>query len=226
MRRVRAGEAAGTIEFAFPSDDVGASFVSKFYNDRIPASDPGRIRFSAARYRQIEPAASGFVGWYNRTLAGDDWEVRLAEHLQVGDSRAACVVSLEPLLIAAYTDELDCIAMLNFPTWLVTEHALRLQSRLLTVNSYFFESQHATYQPESPRASDLIPGSNDTKNYANFFPVIADFLSDDRQRIANRKSEILDDEWCRCIFLGFDYRERFPKRWRNGSPPWSWIPAK
>ena len=40
----------------------------------------------------------------------------MAEHLEHGDSRAAIVISTDPeLLIAAYTDELDCIAMLRLP---------------------------------------------------------------------------------------------------------------
>ena len=40
----------------------------------------------------------------------------LKEQLLHGDSRAAVVVSVDPLLlVAAYTDELDCVALLRFP---------------------------------------------------------------------------------------------------------------
>ena len=40
--------------------------------------------------------------------------------------RAAVVIAVKPLLIAAYTDELDCIAMLHFPEELAAEYALAL----------------------------------------------------------------------------------------------------
>jgi len=40
----------------------------------------------------------------------------ISNHLKMGDSRAAVVISIHPkLVIAAYTDELDCVAMLQFP---------------------------------------------------------------------------------------------------------------
>ena len=40
----------------------------------------------------------------------------IAEHLIFGDSRAAVVISIYPkLIVAAYSDELDCVAMLLFP---------------------------------------------------------------------------------------------------------------
>ena len=62
---------------------------------------------------------------------------RIAEHLEHGDSRAAIVVSTDPeLLIAAYTDELDCVAMLRLPKEpLVSKYSLLRGSRLLTVNT-------------------------------------------------------------------------------------------
>ena len=63
---------------------------------------------------------------------------RIAEHLEHGDSRAAIVVSTYPaLLIAAYTDELACVAMLRLPKEpLVSKYSLLRGSRLLTVNTY------------------------------------------------------------------------------------------
>ena len=192
---------------------------SKYHDDNSFASDPGQIRFSVERYRRMEPDGGGFGPGESA------WEERLAEHLLVGDSRAACVVSVRPLLVAAYTDEIDCIAMLLFPTWLVAEHALKLESRLLTVNTYHTATQLATYEGGSQFAADLIPGPNNSENYANFFPMIAEFLSDDRERIELRKSGIPEEEWLRCLSLGREYLRRFPERWRIGSPNSSWIPT-
>jgi hypothetical protein len=196
---------------------AGGEFMSKYHDDRSHASDPGKINFAIERYRAVEPAANGLWGWFHRTFrGGGQFEEMLAEHLLLGDSRAACVVSLEPLLVAAYTDELDCIAMLQFPSRLAAEHALKPGGRLLTVN---------TYEAGSHVAADLMPGPSNMENYTNFFPVIADFFSDDHQRIARRKSEIPEEEWQRCLAMGADYRRRFPQRWRNGSPLWSCMSA-
>jgi hypothetical protein len=148
---------------------------------------------------------------------GGQFEEMLDEHLRLGDSRAACVLSLDPLLVAAYTDELDCVAMLCFPLLLVEEEELKLGSRLLTIN---------TYQTGKKAVPDLVPGPQSLNRYANFFPVIAEFVSDDHSRIAMRKAEISEEEWLRCQRMGSEYRRRFPKRWRNGSPLRSLTPAK
>jgi hypothetical protein len=42
------------------------------------------------------------------------WEILLREHLQNRDSRAAVLISLRPLLVAACTDELDCAGPVEF----------------------------------------------------------------------------------------------------------------
>jgi hypothetical protein len=144
------------------------------------------------------------------------FEDMLDEHLRLGDSRAACVTSIEPFLVAAYTDELDCVAVLGFPAWLVEEHNLKVGGRLLTVN---------TYRRGQRIMSDLMAGSRQLGRYVNFYPVIAEFVSDDVQRIAARKAEIVEEEWLRCERMGIESLQRFPNRWRNGSPFWSDQPV-
>ena len=67
--------------------------------------------------------------------------------------------------------------MLGFPTTLVAEHGLRRGSPLLTVN---------TYMRGLRTARDLVPGPENLKQYTNFYPLIADFLSDDLQRFPGR----------------------------------------
>ena len=191
--------------------------MSKYHNDASQASDPGQISLSTERFRHLEPTARGIRGWYWRWFGdGRQFEELLDEHLQLGDSRAACVVSVEPLLVAAYTDELDCVAVLCFPDWLVEGHDLKVGSRLLTVN---------TYMHGEDTASDLVEGPESLKQYVNFFPVIAEFVSDDHQRIAARKKQISGKEWQRCHDMGRDYVRRFQNRWRDGSPRASFDPV-
>src|SRR5579884_1143605 len=68
-----------------------------------------------------------------------DGEYRVAsfeQHLYYGDTRAAVVISTDPLLVAAYSDDLDCVVVLKFPAEFVDEYQLHVGSRLLTVNLY------------------------------------------------------------------------------------------
>jgi hypothetical protein len=140
----------------------------------------------------------------------------LDEHMQLGDSRAACVISVQPLIVAAYTDELDCVALLRFPSRLVEEFGLKTGAKLLTVN---------TYGRGQRIMSDLVAGPRQTGRYSNFYPVIAEFVSDDVQRIAVRKTGIAEEEWMRCEQMGSESLRKFPHRWRSGSPFYSAQPA-
>jgi hypothetical protein len=140
----------------------------------------------------------------------------LDEHMRLGDSRAAFVICIEPLIVAAYTDELDCVVLLTFPDWLVQEHKLEVGSRLLTVN---------TYGRGQRVAPDLVAGPRQLRRWVNFYPIIAEFVSDDSLRIAMRKAEIAEAEWVRCERMGSERLRQGPQRYRNGSPFWSAQPV-
>lgn len=182
------------------------------------ASDPGNVALSDARLRRLRPDLYG-LGHRLRAAVGLDfpWRVFLREHLRNGDSRAAVVVSTRPLLVAAYTDELDCVALLEFPEAFVAEYGLRDGSRLLTVN---------TYKRNNEDDADLIPGPNAGQSWTGFQPIIAEFVSDDRHRIEQRKAEIGEDEWKRAYAMGKTYLKRRPGVWRDGRPGHSFVPAE
>lgn len=115
-------------------------------------------------------------------------------YLKSGDSRAAIIMQAEPkLIVAAYTDELDAVALLEFPQELVKQYDLVKGQRLLTVNVYEYgEGQE----------SDLILGPDHTGQYGNFIPLIAEFLSDDMDQIEYRKSNISQREWQKAWRMG------------------------
>jgi hypothetical protein len=143
--------------------------------------------------------------------------VYIAEQLQHGDSRAAVVVWTAPLLVAAYTDELDCIAMLRFPDHFAQEYRLRVGSRLLTVNTYGrFPRYH----------EDLILGPNLIGRFTGFHPIIADFVSDDIARIEARKAAISEAEWERTGHFGAAYLALRPGVARDGRPVYAGLPAQ
>ena len=187
---------------------------------RADASDPGGLTASDAKLRVLRPDLYGFQGFRRkvREAVGLDWKQReyIDEHLLNGDSRAALVVSTAPLLVAAYTDELDCVAIVGYPDEFVEEYGLREGSGLLTINTYF---RHI--QPDV----DLVPGPKSTGNWTGFHPMIAEFVSDDSARIEQRKAEIPDQEWRRAHRMGKAYLKERPGFARDGRPPYSGMDA-
>jgi hypothetical protein len=188
--------------------------MSETIDDNSFASDPGGIRLSHEKMCSFHPELYQYQGWCNRiqrkfTKSQKFWQTRHREHLQTGDSRAALVVSINPLLIAAYTDEFDCIAMLQFSQQLLSKYDLAVGKRLLTVN---------IYQPKGSLANDLEHGSASFRRYFNFSPLIAEFLSFDYDRIEQRKAEISENEWKRTLELAQTYLDRHGTQARDGSP--------
>jgi hypothetical protein len=189
-------------------------------DDTTSASDPGQIRLSHTKLRVLRPDLYGIGGIWKSILAfiriGWPQRIYIEEQLQCGDSRAAVVVSTTPLLIAAYTDELDCVAVLRFPGEFVDQYRLSIGTRLLTVNCY---GRSPDYDP------DLILGPKLIQRWTGFHPVIAEFLTDDFDRVQARKNEITEDEWRRTETMGTEYVKSRPGIARDGRPVYSSIPA-
>ena len=172
--------------------------MSKYHDDRTAASDPAHICVSDEKLRRFHPELYGWKSWVERVPFGPRrmWarqlRTMLNEHVQLGDSRAAIVAQLSPLVVAAYTDEQDAVVLLKFPAELVSEYRLQPGNRLLTTNTYF---------SGPTMAHDIIEGSESTGRWANFYPIIAEFVSDDIDAIERRKSGILPAEWQRATAL-------------------------
>jgi hypothetical protein len=136
--------------------------------------------------------------------------------MSFGDSRAAVVVSSDPLLVAAYTDELDCVAILRFvPGPPIPD--LPVGSRLLTVN---------TYKRGTRLDSDLFPGPLRLDRWVGFYPIIADFICADQDLIDRRKAGIDEQEWERTLRFGMEYLSAHSRASRDGSPGKSAIPKR
>src|SRR5687767_13892162 len=110
-------------------------------DDSTSASDPGQINLSIPRLRRLRPDLFGKGAVWHAMMVFLSIEPfphkrHIREQLAAGDSRAAVVMKINPLLVAAYTDELDCVAILRFDDSLVAEFDLTPGTRLLTVNTY------------------------------------------------------------------------------------------
>ena len=182
-------------------------------DDSTRATHPGAIPLSDDKLRRMLPELFGIRGLWRRlrTRRGDAFDdyTYIKEQLLYGDSRAAVVVTVDPLLVAAYSTDLDCVAMLRFPQRFVSSHTLHPGSRLLTVNTY---GRGRRYQ------ADLIIGEGCSGNWTRFHPLIADFLTDDVAMLALKKEEIPEDEWQLTTTLGEEYLVKRPGVYRDGRP--------
>ncbi len=192
---------------------------TKTIDQNTEASHPGLVALSHRKLRILHPELYSTFLWLQHLLSYSSvypikkrsfWRTYVEEHLMYGDSRAAVVISISPLLIAAYTDEIDCIAMLRFDDSFISSFRLTEGERLLTVNTYtdFVNG----YEP------DLKPGPNQHGRYGNFAPYIAEFLTEDGERLQRRKAEIDEGEWRKTEELGREHLSKHGTRARDGRP--------
>ncbi len=183
-----------------------------FFDDLPAPSNAAHLKWSVEKMKELRPELFGFSGLIYSlfVLLRQQFNDKqfIQECIDGGDSRAAVVMSVSPLLVAAYSDELDAVAMLRFPDHLAQKYGLTVGSRLLTVNNYGAESG----------AMDLMPGPKNTRNWDNIIPTIAEFVSDDLVQIEQLKRAIPEKEWQRAFAMGRQYLQALPGCYRDGRP--------
>jgi len=179
------------------------------------ASNPGRIQVDRKRLAHYERNFQGCLGVIAKILFAlfrvPGEVAALEEHAQKGDCNAATVVKLVPLIVAAYSDELDAVALLQFSNRERGEYELEVGTMLVTANKYF---------PEVARtdADDVTMGPANHGRWKNFQPVILNFIVSDPQRLEAICAEIPQSQWQRCLELGTEKLQQCPQHIRNGSP--------
>jgi len=177
-------------------------------------TNPGLFSVSDQLLRRLRP---DLFGW-RAALAQKIHDLRntlserdlIKEQLWLGSIQAALVVSVEPGRVAAYSDELDCVAMLSYRPAFLQDLGLREGARLLTVNYYDTAGKHLDL--------DYGPGMSATCGWTGVHPIIADFLTDDTDRLEERKEAVPVEEWERTWELGCDKLQYQPGAWRSGRP--------
>lgn len=164
----------------------------QYVDPHTMASDPVGVSLNPEKLKFFRVRCWPWLfRWLIRRRTPDE---QIAAYLAQGDSRAAIVIQSEPeLIVAAYTDEMDAVALLKFPQELIQIYDLVKGQRLLTVN---------VYEYGEGLESDLILGTESTGRYGNFIPLIAEFLSDDMDQIEYRKANIDQREWQKAWLMG------------------------
>lgn len=181
------------------------------------SSDPLGASLDSRLLREFHPELFGF--WprlraaFSREIEDVDY---IRKMLERGDSRAAIVMSVEPCLVASYTDELDCVVMLRFADWVVEEFSLSVGRRLVSVNFY---DGSGDFPP------DLIIGDSGGGRHTSVHPIVVDFVCSDRELIELRIASIDEDEWDLTTRLGREYLRRKPGIARDGRPRFCSVAA-
>lgn len=167
------------------------------------ASNPGEFQLSQKLLSRLRPDLYGIRGYFKNKRdykkSGLTIIDAIEQQLKFGDCRAAIVINTSPCLIAAYTDELDCVAILHLPKKLAKKYRFKQTDRLLTVNSY-----------NNKDHPDLKQGPNATGRYTGFNPIIVNLVCEDTEAIKLRESTITSQEWLRTMNLGREYRNHYP----------------
>ena len=127
--------------------------------------------------------------------------------LLYGDTQPAMVVSTEPLLIAAYSDEMDAVIMLRFPSELVEQYELTPGARL-TTSSVYFSGERV--------AADIFVGERYLRRWVDFMPIVQLFLGKGDEKIRAKTALFGEDIWSRVAEMAEAYRCEHPDLFRDG----------
>ena len=178
--------------------------------DQSYATRPGGIAASPARVRALEP-------WILNRNTRDAAQMRaqIPLHLAGGSLEPAIVVATGPLVVAAYTEDIDCVVLLSFKDEALPR-AFAVGERLASVNQHL----------EGGVANDCVPGDRASGGpWVSCIPYIVQLLSDDVRACARRVHWIQPHEWSRLDEAVQRYTTQFGHRARNGVPSRAHVPA-
>ena len=171
---------------------------------RTQASNQANVKFSYKKYYS-------FRNRINTKLSGrfySDMQIEtVTKVLLYGDTQPAWVVSTEPLLIAAYSDEMDAVVMLRFPSELAGKYDLMEGTRLTTSNWYFGGDRIAP---------DIFVGEGYLRNWTDFMPIVQLFLGKRDDRICAKTTLFDEDVWATVSERAEEYRYQHPDLCRDG----------
>lgn len=170
----------------------------------MPAENQANVKFSHKKYYGFRSLInSGFAEKFYSDMQID----YVSRALCYGDTQPAVVVSLAPLLIAAYSDEMDAVVMLSFPDELAEKYSLSVGARLTTSNVYFYGERCA---------EDIFPGAAFTRRYADFMPIVQLFVGKNDDKIREKVKLFDEAVWQKAEQCAAEHRRAHPDVSRFG----------
>lgn len=176
----------------------------KFIDPNTVASVEGGIKLSHIKWFEIKHIYS--ISLEGRKRLRKIFPIE-RECLFFGSVEPAVVVSVKPLLISVYSEDMDAVLLLQFAPAYVERYSLSIGSRLISVN---------TYGNERALSNDIFVGEGYSGDWTDFTPHIADFLSRDTKKINEHKANISENQWSYVEKLGKEYLQEHSELSRNG----------
>jgi hypothetical protein len=177
------------------------------------ATSPGSVSVSKEKLKLLRPDLFGLkaliMGVVKTISIGFNEKRKIQEHMIYGDSQPAVVISKKPLLVAAYSEDIDCVVVLKFPDEYAELYNLDKKSRLISINTYIRSEEFQ---------KDITPGVSCHYTWRGYSPIIGEFLTDNIEILENKKEEINEELWEYVYRLGEEYAKKHPNVWRDGRP--------
>lgn len=101
----------------------------KYHDDSTTASDSIYLTLDETKLKFLMPELFTPIRKLKhrmRSLGFHSYREQLTEHIAFGDSQGAIVASIEPLQIAAYNEDIDCIVLLRYSSGIQKNMVLSL----------------------------------------------------------------------------------------------------
>jgi hypothetical protein len=164
--------------------------MANYIDEKSMASNPGAVCLSREKFKELRDTILR-VNPLKKIYFNKQFR-RIDQYLRNGDTQPAVVVSISPLIISVYSEDMDAVLFLKFPEELASKYGLIAGSRLVSSNVYFEGTK---------LAKDIQTGSGYTHSFVNFTPVIPLFLSSDEEFIRSRINLFEEDVWNRLKIL-------------------------
>lgn len=177
------------------------------------ATNPGEIVLSRRKLIALFPELRrpSYMRKVNRLYFKEKGGILLqfSRYLYFGDCNPAIVISENPLYVASYAQDMDCVVLTSFPLNFFQRYNLKVGSRLLCVNTYGVWKQ---------TQEDIIENQEVPHFWNAFRTLIGDFLSEDIELIKKKKQSISEHVWRRCEELAYEYPQKMPNTYRSCNP--------
>lgn len=176
----------------------------KFIDPNSQASNEGGVKLSKRKWKDIKKIYS-LSPKSNKKLK-EIFKIE-KECLFFGSVEPCVVVSLYPLLIAVYSEDMDAVLLLQFAPDYIGKYSLDIGSRLISAN---------TYGSGDEISKDIFVGEGYSGCWTDFTPHLADFLTEDKEKLDLHKEKISEDIWNCVEKLGKEYLLKHSSLSRNG----------
>lgn len=184
-------------------------------NGILGATNPGGLLLSKSKTRKFFVSINTI-----QTTSLKNSQINLFDKIQDwlyhGDCNPAIVVSTQPVVVAAYSYDIDCVVFLLYSQYYARKYKLAVGMKMLSVN---------TYGNWKIQQRDIVHGERASGHWNAYRPLIADFLSDDLEIIKSKKESINEEDWERCRTLAKEYPSVIPDTYRLGDPYYAINPS-